>query len=383
MFLINIFIKIKEFFDIFSDFVLRLIIFLEPKFPKKVLFFVDKINSAENVELIDAFSLFEKALEKNLKAYYLISKKSPNYKFIKKRYKNKIIEYSNIIHIKHFFKFLHLSKLITAYEFQSPYNSWIYNSPRMDLIFLQHGIILLKNNIFDIYNQNEFNKILISNNYEKEIVKNYGNFKEENLIKATLPRIDLLKNPCVVEKNILFFPTWRLSFSTIDYKNSLYYKSIMSLLQNQVLKDILDKNNVKLQFALHHSLIENQFQLGNIEFVDSSKLSDLIKKSSMLITDYSSVWSDFFFQNKPVIFYRFDKNDKNLIERDLNSMKFAESKNSLLFNICEDEKSLIELLEKYILNNFTLENEYKIIQDKFFYIKEDIREKILKEMEVL
>ena len=99
--------------------------------------------------------------------------------------------------------------------------------------------------------------------------------------------------------------------------------------------------------SIHHAILEknSEFLLNeNVRFCDSLDISKAIKTSSLLITDYSSVWSDFFFLNKPVVFYRPDFDDVNLIE-----------------------------------NNFILEEEYQAKQDKFFYLKENIGEKILKD----
>lgn len=383
MFVINVFIKIKETLELFSDFVLYTIKKLQPIgiFKKDILFFIDK--DEENTELVDAFSLFEKAVEKKLNAYYLILKTHPSYKKIKQKYKNRIIEYNNRLHIKHFFKFLRLSKFLTSFGVQSRYHSFFYKNKFIDYIFLDHGIILLKNNIFNLYNQNEYNKILVSNEYEAEIVKKYGNFEEQNLIKAALPRFDKLKPEQHSQKNIFSFFTWRLSFNTLDYKKSLYYQAINDLLNDFELISILEKNNVKLNAALHHALLErnSNFDLGSsIKIHSSLDISSAIKTADMLITDYSSIWSDFFFLNKPVIFYRPDLNDKNLIQRDTNDMQFAKQNDSILFNITEDKATLIEWIKKYIERDFILEEEYKQIQNKFFYTKTNIREKILKEL---
>ena len=382
MFAINVLIKIKEVLDFFSDFVLNFIIFLQPFFKKDILFFIDK--DEKNTELIDSFSLFEKAFQDGLRAYYIILKTHPSYKKIKNKYKSAILAYDKNLHIKHFFKFLRLSKFFTSFGLQSSLHRFFYKNKFIDYIFLDHGVILLKNNIFNLYNRSEYNKILVSNDYEAQIVKKYGGFEDKNLIKAALPRFDNLKKQNHPHrKNIFFFFTWRLSFNTIDYKNSLYYKAINELFNDEALISMLKENNVEINAALHHALLERNSGFSfceNIKLHSSLDISRLIKTSDMLITDYSSIWSDFFFLNKPVIFYRPDIYDKNLIQRDIEDMNFAKQSDGLLFNITENKAELINMIEKYIKRNFELEEEFCAIQDKFFYTKENIREKILREL---
>ena len=382
MFAINVLIKIKETADFFSDFILNLITFLQPFFKKDILFFIDK--DEKNTELVDSFSLFEKALQKGLKAYYIILKTHPSYKKIKSKYKSAVLAYDKNLHIRHFLKFLRLSKFFTSFGMQNNLHRFFYKNKFIDYIFLDHGIILLKNNIFNIYNRNEYNKILVSNDYEAKIVKKYGGFEDKNLIKAALPRFDNLKKThhgyC---KSIFFFFTWRLSFNTVDYKKSMYYKAICELFNDKALISMLRDNNTEINAALHHALLERNSDFSfceNIKLHSSLDISRLIKTSDMLITDYSSIWSDFFFLNKPVIFYRPDTHDKNLIQRDIEDMSFAKQSDSLLFNITESRVQLIDMIEKYIKKNFELEEEFRTIQDKFFYTKENIREKILREL---
>ena len=45
-------------------------------------------------------------------------------------------------------------------------------------------------------------------------------------------------------------------------------------------------------------------------------------------------------------------------------------------NVIFDEEDVIQKLQYYIENNFELEPETKIKYDKFFYTKENIREKL-------
>lgn len=218
------------------------------------------------------------------------------------------------------------------------------------------------------------------------MVKEYSRFNEKNIIKATLPRFDLLQDQKHDKRKIFFFFTWRLSFSAVPYQKSLYYKSINSFFNNEKLKKLLTQHNIELNTYLHHALLERNenFSLGNnIKIYNSTDISTLIKNSDLLITDYSSIWSDFFFMNKPVIFYRPDRHDKILIDQDRLNIDFSEQSNDLLFNITDDENTVIDWIEKYIKTDFELENDYKQRQNKLFYTKNNIREKILEQVGIL
>ena len=58
-------------------------------------------------------------------------------------------------------------------------------------------------------------------------------------------------------------------------------------------------------------------------------------------------------------------------------MIFAMQSDHLLTNITQNEDEVINMIEKYVNNNFEIDKDYKLLQDKFFYQKNDIRTKIL------
>lgn len=380
---VNVLLAISDAYSVIKNSFFTLIGLLQPLFPKDVLFFMDKIDNI--TEQIDSYSLFEKAMEHNLKAYFIMLRSHPDYEKIKNKYPKNIICYSRNIHIKHFFKFVRLSKYFNSFGVSNALLNFVHRNKYIDLIFLDHGIILLKDNIFRIYNKDTANKFLVSNEYEAQIVKEKGGFKDTELIKAALPRFDLL-NKQATEKSIFFFFTWRLSFGTYNLQDSIYYKRIMSLLQNKRLIELLKKNNINMKIALHHCLLEKKVEKPlsqNIELIDCSQISKQIKKASMLVTDYSSIWSDFYFQNKPVVFYRLDNGDKNLVKQDKADMEFSSRSNNLLSNITEDENEVIDMIETYIKQDFKVDKEYKNIQNSFFYHKDNIRDRILKEVGVI
>ena len=377
MFILNIFMSLKDAVYFLSQLVYSLIEKLQPIFRKDIVFFMD--TTRPYTELIDAYSLFEKALEKGINSYYLMSSEHSSYKEIKKKYKNRIIEFDNYIHIKHFFKFIRMKKFINSFSFQGDLNEFLYRNKYIDFVYLNHGVTLLKDSIFEIYNSKAFNKFLVSNDIEAKMFVEKGGFDEKNLVKATMPHFDLLKDNKDTTRSIFIFFTWRMSFGNIDYKDSLYYKNLKALIENQKLHKMLKENNVSLNIALHHCLLEKklEFNFENVNIVDSTQISKFIRNSAMLITDYSSIWADFYFQNKPVIFYRLDNSDRNLNERDIHNMEFANLSNDILTNIVYDEQNTVDLIEKYINTDFQIDDNERQIQDKFFYVKENVREKIL------
>ena len=58
-------------------------------------------------------------------------------------------------------------------------------------------------------------------------------------------------------------------------------------------------------------------------------------------------------------------------------MEFANKSNDILTNIVYNEENTIDLIKKYINSDFKIDETERQIQDKFFYVKENVREKIL------
>lgn len=388
-FVLNFLMAVKSIMNWANEFVFKLIEILQPLFKKDVYFFRDTDNP--DTELIDAYSLFCYMEEKGYDCYYIMSKFHPQYAAIKEKHPKNIIALNNNIkieniHRKYFFKFLRLKMFFSSWgsEFHSPaFHKFLYNNRFIDYIFLQHGIILLKSFLFDLYDKNWFNKMLVSNDIEKEIVIKNMKYNENQLIKAALPRLDLLGEKTENKKSIFMFFTWRLSFDRIDYTFSKYYSRICALLENKKLHELLEKNNITLNVSLHHKLLEknSEFEFSkNIKLINPTQVSKYIKKSDMLVTDYSSIWADFLVQDKPVVFYRLDYDDENLIAQDRGDLEFAKQSDQLMFNVSYDEEKTVKLIEKYIKNGFELESENKKKSAKFYYCKKNIRAKILEEL---
>ncbi len=349
----------------------------------------------KDAESIDAYSLFLHIKEKGYKAYYITLKDSDIYKKLKdeNNLENIIVisEYSRNDgkkFITEIAKILPRTKaIITSFGTESVIDKYFHSLDYLKYIFIQHGQTFFKESVLNsgYLFEKKFPYILASSDIESAIFKKYG-WKDKNILKAGLPRWDLLKNNNLSnnEKSIFIMFTWRIT-NPKRFAHSLYLKRLSSLLGNKEFHNFLQKNNIKVYLAIHHALKANSninlnIDLDNIEVVDTKKISHYIKKSSLLITDLSSVCFDFMFQNKPVIFYGLDRGDGLLERNQFIDLELLKRRENVIPNIVFDEKLLIEKVKYYVNRDFVLEDNTANIYSKFFYLKENIREKLFDEI---
>ena len=195
---------------------------------------------------------------------------------------------------------------------------------KFKFVFLQHGII--KDNFsawLNRYNKN-IDIFITSALAEYQSILEADYKYTENVVKLTgFPRYDGLIND--TQKQILIMPTWRKAeVSEIDaktglrpyntkFKESNYFKTYNKLLNNKKLHSACEKYGYKLIFFPHpaiHQQIEDFDKNEFVVFEDyNQSYQNMFNKSSLLITDYSSVAFDFAYLKKPVIYYQFDRDD--------------------------------------------------------------------------
>lgn len=162
---------------------------------------------------------------------------------------------------------------------------------------------------------------LSTTSYETSILRQYFARRDECFIESDYPRncecIELMLSERKVvgylstwDTYILYLPTFR--------ENADYYVDPLS---NDRLKDFLYKNNI-LWVEKQHSYSKNDFDEvheDNIFKLDPEfDISVIIKKATLVITDYSSVCWDALYNDIPVIFYTPDfdyyvNNDRGLV----------------------------------------------------------------------
>ncbi|MBS9436682.1 hypothetical protein EAE91_05660 [Photorhabdus noenieputensis] len=225
------------------------------------------------------------------------------------------------------------------------YSSYVNNinfftSGNTLLVNLWHGIPLKKIE-FDINtlplskyfkNATFITKILYPQYHKKpdlllspgEFVYNYS-FKtafklpKENIIFANYPRVNNLINRKNVNKEFYFLytPTWR-----DDDHDFLCNK--LELLEK--INEFCNKRKCKFLLKLHANTNMNNAEIGNlnrIEIVNNkTDPNEVLSKADCLITDYSSIYFDYLYLNRPIIFFTYDED--------------SYSKNRELYNLPEN-----------------------------------------------
>ena len=122
-------------------------------------------------------------------------------------------------------------------------------------------------------------------------------------------------------------------------------------------------------FRPHFNMMNfiDEFETGSSRVIIcrdlNQPLHDLIIESDLLITDYSSVMYDFFYQEKPVLAYMFDR--REWVDQPPGP-PHIDYDNDLPLDILSNQKEVIESLDLHMRNNFQMQEKYKARINPFF-----------------
>lgn len=181
-------------------------------------------------------------------------------------------------------------------------------------IFLQHGIIHNKNNGL-FYGNINVDLFISGSNIEYNYLTNNFGFPSGIIQYTGLCRFDNLLN-CKTKRQILIMPTFRMYVDRENFENSEYFKAYSTLLSDKIFHNMLDQYDYNVVFYPHY---EFQSKIASFKAINTSRritiadmnydIQTLLKESQILITDYSSVFFDMMYMNKPIIFYQFDEEE--------------------------------------------------------------------------
>lgn len=386
--------KTKSYCSSWSYRLIRFLLSLPTK--RNAVLIVDNIYES-NCNIVDNFTLFEylcKSSTKKLQPYYIVSKQSQYYFDLKEKYGRRIIGFPGVptplMKLKLFFISLKLKYVCDSYQSISylflNFAHAVKKSKKVFSIFTQHGVTYFKPYFItpNTYGINNFDFVMVSNDFEKEIFAERGKFPKTAIIDNGLFRWEYLENKSSPKnKSILIYFTKRGYINNIkNVESSSYIQSIINILNHEYWESLLKKYNLKIKLGLHHSVaqkIEQFVNIKNVELINEDEIENIKQEASLLLTDYSSMCFEFFLQNKPVIFYHIDDSaDCKLYGKKEDIINPFEGKEEELFNIKSDVNEAIRLIEKYAKNNFQCEKEIIDKENKFFYFKNNFCERFEK-----
>lgn len=392
--------RLKKLYDIFNNTIIaeaaRVYYIITKKFIKKEIWI---IGETENQAQDNGFYLFS-WIRKNhpeMEVYYVISKSSPEL--------DKIKGIGNILTINSFKQSLYLyqaSKIISTHGLWMIPNELgiLKNITRKTLkakgVMLNHGVTAIKNG-FKHYNKKTFplNSLMISvSSREKRIFTEIYGYKESEVAITGYPRhddlVDTSNRKSSESKMITIMPTFRDNQDNIGvgFKNTKLFNALSSLLSNENLLRHLENENINISLYLHQNIQKysdmlKKYESKYITIHTSSKTSvkELLKKSNLLISDYSSVMFDFLYMSKPFISYQFDRNDFILSREEKG---FLDIRKDLPGYTVEKEDELIKKIFYIHDNNYQLQEKHKKLISSFFkYIDKNNSKRVFESIKEL
>ena len=374
------YIKIR---DIIAIFILLIMIIPSLLFKLYTIIFNKKIwliMDGETTARDNGYHFFKylRIHQLNVNAYYVIRKNCNDYK--------KVEPYGNIIQfgsLKHWLYYLAAYRNISSQKSSNPncalfYFIHVVLGLYRNRVFLQHGITK-DDSPWLYYKNTKFKYFICGAKKEYEYIKEKFGYPEGNVIYTGFSRFDNLYNNNVKDNQILIMPTWRnwLGRETNSlgekfvFEDTEYYKEWNGLLNNKKFVDYIEKNNIKVLFYPHMAMQKflNSFNVksNNIEIVSmNTDIQTTLKESSILITDYSSVYMDFAYMMKPVIYFQFDYDEYR--EKQLQQGYFDYQRDSF-GPVVNDHDSLLKSLMQ--IKKDGLSEKYNNRMNDFFELRDD------------
>ena len=277
--------------------------------------------------------------------------------------------------------------LTSKYFFYSFGKYPIKPAPNQMVVNLWHGMPLKKIGNLEVgmeeIDYNFFTKLVSSSALFTPIMK--AAFKAEDnqiLLVGNIRNDELFKKE--KEKNIIWMPTYRNSNNYHDSQEAL----IFSLGEEDFSKiqQILSKHDYQLYIKLHpleESRLHVQMNHSNIHLLTEEIISEqydtlytFLGTTSALITDYSSVFLDYYLLNRPVAFTINDYEEY----KDKRGFVFEDVKSLMVGSVIRDSHDLLEFLESVMKSEDSYIEERTKVNDKVNAIQKDFTKTLLNEI---
>lgn len=316
---------------------------------------------------------------KEIRCIYAIDKNSVDYSKVSKI--GEVIQFSSLTHWIYYFA---ADKLISSQKEGKPNAALcfvieVYLNARKNRIYLKHGIVKDAQR-WIYYDISKLSLICCAAKREYEFIKENFGYPKESIVLTGLCRFDNLLSKHEVKKQILIMPTMRewlrtISTDTLKYEESIdfckseYFITWKNLINSQQLVTILEKFDVDLLFYPHPSMQKylEYFKTDCKHIIIASdstyEIQQLLMESAVLITDYSSVYFDFAYMKKPVLYYQFDYEKYRSGQYQEGYFSYQEDGFGPVIN---KEYELLEELNKICERDFHMEDKYLLRAEEFY-----------------
>lgn len=363
---------------------------------KPIWMYIDKIyKGGDSSEYLYKYASAKNS--KDIKHYYLVDKKSTDYKRLKKEGYKPLVRDS----LKHRLVFLYADMMVisnsTVYAFNGytlTNSSYIRDLTHFHVCCVQHGMSVQKIAIAQNRLRDNTRLYFCASKYEIEnLSRPVYDYVGYDALKLTgVPRYDGLKDRA--KKQIMISPTWRMQAAMPvrtseseqrDYnplfKESEYFKVFNALINDKRLIDAAEKYGYRIKYVLHPIVSSQVDDFDKNDFVDivpavgDMSYEDMFCESSLMVTDFSGIQFDFAYMRKPLVYLHHKDIPQHYEEGTFHydTMAFGE--------ICHDNDELIDTLIEYMQNDCKMKPEYVKRADDFFYYRDHNNcERIYKEM---
>ena len=352
------------------------------KFVRKPIWLIsDRINrSDDNGEAF--FRYLNSAQSKNVKSYFILSKKSPDYDRVS-GYGTVIEPYSykhKILHLLAKYSISSQTDAIYRNPFQNYKDSYSDLLSNIQFVFLQHGIISTDLSDWLCRRRQYLAGFVCTTPKEyNSILNGTYNYSDDVVWLTGLPRFDYREDKR--EKIITILPTWRMYLAVgqdpntgiwslrNNFSTSVYATFYRKLMHNIRLRDAAKKLGYTIQIKIHPSYSSHiegfQFDERVKVVEENASYQDIYSKSSLIVTDYSSSVYDFLYLRKPIFYTQFDFNEFFSGKHICNKGYFDYERDG--FGEVEyDLEGTVDRIIEYMENGCQLKDKYRERIDNFF-----------------
>ena len=313
----------------------------------------------------------------HINARFVISRTSPDYDKVARL--GPTCEWRSL---KHYLMYLAADMLISTHvQPCAPDLMAYYHLRRIGIrargkqIFLQHGIIkdemmwmrypTMKVDFFASGGKMEYDYLEKEFGFPDGVIRYTGLCRFDNLIRGNNP-----------SGEILVMPTWRGSNypQGEQFYETAFYRHFQSLLENPRLLSLLEERDMKLIFYPHIELQKelDKFRSPSERVVlagwQDYDVQTLLMRCNLLITDYSSVFFDLGYMEKPVIYYQFDKEE--FLQYHYRKGYFSYEDHGF-GPVVQTEEELADAVAECAANDFRLDEKYRRRLDAFYSVRDE------------